>query len=574
MGIDFNNRAAVNWGPIQIPNQQREQQNAINSVDPKQRPLVKAIAALIQASSADLYGTNADRKYRYIVDLILDRIRAALNNQLSDLSDAQIESITKQNEVLLKTISETTSGIVQSAFEKIPVNVDKKQAESFLNQFNSKLESTVASLKDKIISIQSSNAKKTSQGEEDGATKADQLETIKAIDALKKQLAKQFSADKSSNTAPSTSSGKKAFKAASALVISKQLSALAKNQKVINQSMTKRFEKTTKTISSGVERLNDSTSNNFYNLNDKLEDSMAKFGRQAKRISASIVAGVVGAVAAITVGIKKTFGAVLSGLKAISGGLFRLFKKPAGVIGDLLKNLIATPGGMFAIGWIAGYVWKKWLKPLWDWAKPIRDAIDEWFGGKISFKDMIDKIWSHLKGGILQMINGIIDWFSKNWGTIESIGKSVWEWIEKNSTAAWKFMEPHFKSFWEKILKPALSTAWDWLLNQEVGGLKVKTWMIGLGAVIGAYAVYKVFKIIRGIYRFGKAIFTVIKWLKGGFSKLLGFFKIKIPKGPKGPKGPKSKGKGKGKGRGKGKTSKPKPKPKPKPTPAPKPKPA
>ena len=562
MGTDFNNRAAVNWGPIQTPNQQAAQQNAVNSVDSKQKPLVRAIASLIQAASADLYASNEDRKYRYIVDLILDRVRAALNTQLSNLSDTQLEAVSKQNEALLKAISTSTSGIVESAFSKFGVTLDKKQADGILDQFNDKLDAAVASLKDQIEKGQfSTSSSKKSSSEDDAATKADQLETIKSIDALKKQLAKQFSADRSSNNAPATSSGKKAFKAASALVISKQLTALAKNQKIINQSMTKRFEKTTKTISGGVERLHDTTSNNFYNLNDKLEDSMAKLGRQTKRISAGIVAGVVGAVAAITVGIKKTFGAVFSGLKAISGGLFRLFKKPVGVVADLLKNLIATPGGMFAIGWIAGYVWKKWLKPLWDWAKPIRDAIGEWFGGKLSFKDMIGKIWSHIKGGIVQMIEGIKDWFSKNWESIKTIGKTVWEWIKTNATAAWEFMQPHLQSFWQKILKPALSTAWDWtkdkvgkfwnwLLDQEIGGFKVKTWMIGLGAVVGAYAVYKVFKIIRGIYRFGKAIFSVIKWIKGGFSKLLGFFKIKIPKGPKPGKG----GRG-GKGKVKRKTS-------------------
>ncbi len=574
MGTDFNNRAAMNWGPIQTPNQQAAQQNAVNSVDSKQKPLVRAIASLIQAASADLYASNEDRKYRYIVDLILDRIRAALNTQLSDLSDTQLQAVSKQNEALLKSISTSTSGIVEGAFSKLGVTLDKKQADDILDQFNDKLDAAVAALADQIKQGQFSTSKKSSTSE-DAATKTDQLETIKSIDALKKQLAKQFSADKSSNNAPTTSSGKKAFKAASALVISKQLIALAKNQKVINQSMTKRFEKTTKTISGGVERLHDTTSTNFYNLNDKLEDSMAKLGRQTKRISASIVAGVVGAISLITVGIKKTFGALFSGLKAISSGLFKLFKKPAGVIGDLLKNLIATPGGMFAIGWIAGYVWKKWLKPLWDWAKPIRDAIGEWFGGKISFKDMIEKVWSHLKGGILQMIDGIKNWFTENWGTIKSIGKTVWEWIKTNATAAWEFMQPHLQTFWNKILEPALSKAWewtkdkvgkfwDWLLDQEVGGFKVRTWMIGIGAVIGAYAVYKVFKIIRGIYRFGKAIFTVIKWIKAGFGKLLRFFKVKIPKGPKLGKGGRgrghtsSKGKGKGKGKSRGKNKTPK----------------
>ena len=495
MGSDFNNRAAMNWGPIQTPNQQAAQQNAVNSVDLKQKPLVRAIASLIQAASADLYASNEDRKYRYIVDLILDRVRAALNTQLSDLSDTQLEAVSKQNEALLKSISTSTSGIVESAFSKLGVTLDKKQADGILDQFNDKLDAAVASLKDQIEKGQfSTSSSKKSSGEEDAATKADQLETIKSIDALKKQLAKQFSADKSSNTAPATSSGKKAFKAASALVISKQLTALAKNQKIINQSMTKRFEKTTKTISGGVERLHDTTSNNFYNLNDKLEDSMAKLGRQTKRISAGIVAGVVGAVAAITVGIKKTFGAVFSGLKAISGGLFRLFKKPAGVVGDLLKNLIATPGGMFAIGWIAGYVWKKLLKPLWDWAKPIRDAIGEWFGGKLSFKDMIGKIWSHLEGPVGRL-----------WDSLKEHIKKIWDWCG----------ELWFGKDGNGGFKKTLTTWWSG--EDGKGGLKkiLREWWQGENGNGGLKAILKEW-------------WDKIPW-SDWFSKILGFQLLEVP---------------------------------------------
>ena len=523
MGTDFNNRAAMNWGPIQTPNQQAAQQNAINSVDQKQKPLVRAIASLIQAASADLYASNEDRKYRYIVDLILDRVRAALNTQLSDLSDTQLEAVSKQNEALLKAISTSTSGIVESAFSKLGVTLDKKQADDILDQFNDKLDAAIASLKDQIEKGQfSTSSSKKSSGEDDAATKSDQLETIKSIDALKKQLAKQFSADRSSNTAPATSSGKKAFKAASALVISKQLSALAKNQKIINQSMTKRFEKTTKTISGGVERLHDTTSNNFYNLNDKLEDSMAKLGRQTKRISAGIVAGVVGAVAAITVGIKKTFGAVFSGLKAISGGLFRLFKKPAGVVGDLLKNLIATPGGMFAIGWIAGYVWKKWLKPLWDWAKPIRDAIGEWFGGKLSFKDMIGKVWSHLKGGILQIIDGVRKWFSDNWETISNTISNIWNQTKDFASKTWDYISPHLDKFW-KWLKPYLKEAlnlalkglkkiWNWFLDFNFGTAPIfgpitgKKILIALATYLAMKGVTKVINLVGSIINIVKGI--------------------------------------------------------------------
>jgi len=95
-----------------------------------------------------LYASNEDRKYRYIVDLILDRVKAALNTQLSDLSDTQLEAVSKQNEALLKSISTSTSGIVESAFNKLDVTLDKKQADSILDQFNNKLDAAVASLKD------------------------------------------------------------------------------------------------------------------------------------------------------------------------------------------------------------------------------------------------------------------------------------------------------------------------------------------------------------------------------------------------------------------------------------------
>lgn len=533
MGTDFNNRAAMNWGPIQTPNQQAAQQNAVNSVDSKQKPLVRAIASLIQAASADLYASNEDRKYRYIVDLILDRVRAALNKQLSDLSDTQLEAVSKQNEALLKAISTSTSGIVESAFSKLGVTLDKKQADGILDQFNGKLDAAVASLKDQIEKgwFSTSSSKKTSS-EEDAATKADQRETIRSIDALKKQLAKQFSADRSSNNAPAISSGKKAFKAASALVISKQLSALTKNQKIINQSMTKRFEKTTKTISGGVDRLHDTTSTNFYNLNDKLEDSMAKLGRQTKRISAGIVAGVVGAISAITIGIKKTFGAVFTGLKAISGGLFRLFKKPVGVIGDLLKNLIATPGGMFAIGWIAGYAWKKWLKPLWDWLKPIRETIGEWFGGKISFKDMIGKIWSHLK-------SGVIKWFSDNWETISNTVSNIWNWTKDFALKAWNYISPHLQTFWKwskPYLEEALNLAlkglkklWNWFLDFNFGTAPIfgpitgKKILIALATYLATKGITKVISLVKSISEIVKGISKGVGAISKAIKVLGGF---------------------------------------------------
>lgn len=527
MGSDFPNRAAMNWGSFQDPVLQQASANAVNAVDPKQKTLVKAIASIVQAAAVDLYGSNKDAKYRYIVDLILDRIRDALAKQLASLGEEQLEAVSKQNKELLKTMSESTAGIVQQAFEKLDVNVNEKQANSIVEQLQSKLDEVAKTL---ASQVKAGAAKKRSSAEDDAVTKSDQLETTKAIEDLKKQLAKQFSADKSSNVGSSTSykkSGRSAFKAASALVISKQLSALAKNQKIINQSMTKRFEKTTKTISGKVGKMHQATSTNFYNLNDKLEDSMAKIGRQTKRISAGVVGAVVGSVALVTGGLKKTFGAIFGGLKSISSGLFKLFKKPASVIGDLLKNIFTTPGGMFAIGWIAGYVWQRWLKRLWDWMKPIRETIWEWFGGKISFKDMCGKIWDHISGGFKSIIDGVTNWFTKNWGSITKTASDIWEWIQGFGKKVWGWLEPKLQKAWnflKPIIMEGLKKVWDWFLDFKfcsVLGVDItgKRIMILLATYLLTNMALKCYKLVKGlgsmIKGLSKGIGVISKGVKG-----------------------------------------------------------
>lgn len=484
MDGDFPNRAAMDWGSFQDPVLQQASANAVNAVDSKQKTLVKAIASIVQAAAIDLYGSNKDAKYRYIVDLILDRIRDALAKQLSALNEEQLEAVSNHNKELLKTMSESTAGIVQQAFEKLGVNVNEKQVNSIVAQFQSKLDEVAKTL---ASQVKDGVAKKS---KDDAVTKSGQLETTKAVEDLKKKLAKQFSADKSSNVGSSTSyktSGRSAFKAASALVISKQLSALAKNQKIINQSMTKRFEKTTKTISGKVGEMQKATSNNFYNLNDKLEDSMAKIGRQTKRISAGVVGAVVGAVSLVTVGLKKTFGAVFSGLKSISSGLLKLFRKPVSVIGDLLKNIFMTPGGMFAIGFIAGYVWERWLKRLWEWMKPIREAIGEWFGGKISFKEMCGKIWDHIS----ESVKTLWEPLKNNLTDVLGLCKKLWSGEDgkgglKNFIKNWWSGEDEKGGFKQKLK--------DWWFGEdEKGGFNqiFKVWWEGKDGESGIKKILK-----------------------------------------------------------------------------------
>ena len=81
-----------------------------------------------------------------------------------------------------------------------------------------------------------------------------------------------------------------------------------------------------------------------------------------------------------------------------------------------------------------------------------------------------------------------------------------------------------------EVWKPIKAAIVDFWETGTIGGFSVKKIITGVGLVVGAYAVYKIFKIIRGIWRFVKVTYKAFK-LVANFIKMIGTkLGIKLPK--------------------------------------------
>ena len=81
-----------------------------------------------------------------------------------------------------------------------------------------------------------------------------------------------------------------------------------------------------------------------------------------------------------------------------------------------------------------------------------------------------------------------------------------------------------------EVWKPIKAAIVDFWETGTIGGFSVKKIITGVGLVVGAYAVYKIFKIIRGIWRFVKVTYKAFK-LVANFIKMIGAkLGVKLPK--------------------------------------------
>lgn len=486
MGVDLNGRQAQNWGPFQSSRTEKAISSGRQAVDSKQKVLFDAISQVVLAAATDQHGQVEDKKYRFVVDLILDRVRDALAKQTVALDKATLKSITENNKLLVQTVADVFSGLLQTAFKTLQVTVSEDQQDDFLDEINEKLSDAVDDIVERI-------SEKSNAG--DSAKNGSSKDLFVA--GIKSYLDKKFSCDgsKASKTSlgsdAKTSKLKSSFKASSFILMQKSLAALSKNQSLINTKLTQKFESTSEKISGNVETLDQNTQGSLDKINDKISSPMKSVKGLFKKLATGLTSIVTGGIKTAFRGISKVFGGIVSGLKWTTKKLASFLKSPLKIIGEFLKKVLLSPFGLYAIGYIAGWMYKKFIKPLWDWAKPIREAISKWFGGEISFKEMAGQIWTHLKA---------------TWD------KTIKPWM---TNEVWKPIKAAIVDFWE---------------NGSIGGVSVKGIITGVGLVVGAYAVYKIFKIIRGIWRFAKVTYKAFK-LVAKFIKLIGNkLGVKFPK--------------------------------------------
>lgn len=496
MGVDLNGRQAQNWGPFQSPRTEKAISSGHQAVDSKQKVLFDAISQVVLAAATDQHGQVEDKKYRYVVDLILDRVRDALAKQTAALDKETLATITENNKLLVKTTADVFSGLLEAAFKNLQVTVSEDQQDDFLDEIDEKLSDAVDDIVERI-------SEKSSAGDIAKSNSSKEL----FVAGIKSYFDKKFGNDNSKASKSSlgsddkTSKLKSSFKASSFILMQKSLAALSKNQSLINTKLTQKFESTSQKISGNVETLEQNTQGSLDEINDKISSPMKSVKGLFKKLATGLTSIVSGGIKIAFRGISKVFGGIVSGLKWTTKKLASFLKSPLKIVGEFLKKVLLSPFGLYAIGYLAGWMYKKFIKPLWDWAKPIREAISKWFGGKISFKEMAGQIWTHLKTTWDETI--------KPWMTNE----------------VWKPIKAAIVDFWE---------------TGTIGGFSVKKIITGVGLVVGAYAVYKIFKIIRGIWRFVKVTYKAFK-LVANFIKMIGTkLGIKLPKRiPKPQKPPK-----------------------------------
>lgn len=493
MGVDLNGRQAQNWGPFQSSRTEKAISSGHQVVDSKQKVLFDAISQVVLAAATDQHGQVEDKKYRYVVDLILDRVRDALAKQTIALDKDTLASITENNKLLVQTTSDVFSRLLQTAFKTLQVTVSEDQQDDFLDEIDEKLSDAVDDIVKRI-------SEKSSVGDVAKSGSSKDL----FVAEIKSYFDKKFGNDTSKASKSSlgsdakTSRLKSSFKASSFILMQKSLAALSKNQSLINTKLTQKFESTSEKISGNVETLDQNTQGSLDKINDKISSPMKSVKGFFKKLATGLTSIVTGGIKTAFRGISKVFGGMVSGLKWTTKKLASFLKSPLKIIGEFLKKVLLSPFGLYAIGYIAGWMYKKFIKPLWDWAKPIREAISKWFGGEISFKEMAGQIWTHLKA---------------TWD------KTIKPWM---TNEVWKPIKAAIVDFWE---------------NGSIGGVSVKEIITGVGLVVGAYAVYKIFKIIRGIWRFAKVTYKAFK-LVAKFIKLIGNklgvkFPKRVPKPPK-----------------------------------------
>ena len=542
MGVDLNGRQAQNWGPFQSSRTEKAISSGHQVVDSKQKVLFDAISQVVLAAATDQHGQVEDKKYRYVVDLILDRVRDALAKQTIALDKDTLASITENNKLLVQTTSDVFSRLLQTAFKTLQVTVSEDQQDDFLDEIDEKLSDAVDDIVERI-------SEKSSVGDVAKSGSSKDL----FIAGIKSYFDKKFGNDSSKASKSSlgsdakTSRLKSSFKASSFILMQKSLTALSKNQSLINTKLTQKFESTSEKISGNIETLDQNTQGSLDRINNKISSPMKSDKGLFKKLATGLISIVTRGIKIVFRGISKVFGGIASGLKWTTKKLAGFLKSPLKIVGEFFKKVLLSPFGLYAIGYIAGWMYKKFIKPLWDWAKPIREAISKWFSGEISFKDTLKTISGHIWDGLKTSWNAVSqtwqnsikpaikDYLTQTFGYDKTLTFS--ENLKIILSGLWVDIVHKWNNDIEPLLRKIFglkeNQTWtDWFLNLPIGGYTVGKILIELSAYLAARGFLKaVSTISTGIKIFNAATKAIkygakflpkaAKLLKGGV-KLLG----------------------------------------------------
>ena len=397
---DINGMQAQNW-PVKdtiLTEKVRDNLKSLVS-DPKLRSLYEALANVIIASVKDSYGDSSDKKYIYQTDMLMARVRKAIDEKLSDL---QVDNIKQLVADSTKQTSNILSELLLASFKTLSVSIDKDA--------QNELVSKIAVVVDKLLQDyvdRTESSKKTSK--DSSKSKKEKLALSKVLDALKTDDKIQKSKELEI----------KQYKSKTTSLISKTLNAVNFNHKLAVESITAGFKHTNQTISNEVNQLQE-------NIEDVKSNSLGS--SPTKQFSTFILSPIQFLLKGLWnfilkpmffVGkfLLKPIGFLIKGIwdNFIKKPIQKLINIAGTILGTVtsatttaLSTFFLTPKGAYALGYAVGYIWGRWIKPIAmpilkffkDKVLPIAKDI-----AKQSFKK-IEDLMDYIGKPLLKMFNG------------------------------------------------------------------------------------------------------------------------------------------------------------------------
>lgn len=142
---------AQTWNSFKPVKSSVETKRAIQSVSANQTRFVEGICAIINSAVGDLYGNVSEEKYQRIIELILERAESVIHDNLTELTDTDIEEL-KQSILDGLTFPETEDS--QTVIDSLLQSINEKIKEEYISHFDSARSEITEFLNEKISELQ------------------------------------------------------------------------------------------------------------------------------------------------------------------------------------------------------------------------------------------------------------------------------------------------------------------------------------------------------------------------------------------------------------------------------------
>ena len=424
---DTNGMQAQHWSAKDTSLTEKARDNLKSLVsDPKLRSLYEALTNVIIASVKDSYGKSSDKKYIYQTDMLMSRVRKTLTEKLSDLQIDSIKQLVIDN---TKQQDELLSKMLLNAFSTLSVSIDKDT--------QNELVSKIAVIVDKLLQDYTNRTESSKESSKDSSkSKKGKSELSKVLDALKSDSKSQKVKELDI----------KQYQTKTVSLISKTLNAVNFNHKQAVESITAGFKNTNQTISDEVNQLQE-------NIEDVKSNSLGS--SPTKWFSTFILSPIQFLLKGLWnfilkpmffIGkfLLKPLGFLIKGIwdNFIKKPIQKLINIAGTILGTVtsatttaLSTFFLTPKGAYALGYIVGYVWGRWIKPyIYDPIMRILQPFQGWINGDKTFTKALKDSWKQFKLELQPIKDAISDWWNntaKLW-LLENILKPINNWLNQS----------------------------------------------------------------------------------------------------------------------------------------------